>query len=79
MAEFCYENNLQYGELLGTAFVARDMLRIAETLDDDGLLRYWGKICCFSAQFVMCYPNFAVGVLLIFAPCISSLLSKTHD
>ena len=43
MANICYEANQEYGEMLGTAFVARDMLRIAEALDDDGLLRYWGK------------------------------------
>ena len=41
-AEACYENAAEYSEVLGTAFVARDMLRIAEALDDDGLLRYWG-------------------------------------
>ena len=41
-AEACYENAAEYGEVLGTAFVARDMLRIAEALDNDGLLRYWG-------------------------------------
>ena len=41
-AEACYENAAEYADVLGTAFVARDMLRIAEALDDDGLLRYWG-------------------------------------
>lgn len=30
------------GELLGTAFVARDMAQVAEALDKDGLIRYWG-------------------------------------
>jgi hypothetical protein len=29
--------------LLGTAFVARDMMRIVEGLGEDGLLHYWGK------------------------------------
>ena len=42
-AEACFETNQANGEFLGTAFVARDMIRIAEALDDDGLLRYWGE------------------------------------
>ncbi|KAK0751279.1 TAP-like protein-domain-containing protein [Schizothecium vesticola] len=29
-------------EFIGTAFVARDMMRVAEAVDPDGLLRYWG-------------------------------------
>ncbi|KPI43443.1 Tripeptidyl aminopeptidase [Cyphellophora attinorum] len=49
-----YENNLatgkscasgtyeQLGELIGTAFVARDVNAIAEALGEDGLIRYWG-------------------------------------
>ena len=32
------------GQLLGTAFVARDMHQIIEALEEDGLLRYWGKL-----------------------------------
>ena len=42
-AKACFESNPDNGELLGTAFVARDMIRIAEALDEDGLLRYCGK------------------------------------
>lgn len=30
------------GELIGTAFVARDMMQIVDALDEDGMLRYWG-------------------------------------
>lgn len=33
------------GQLLGTAFVARDMNQIIEALEKDGLLRYW--VSCF--------------------------------
>ena len=29
-----------YGNLVGTAFVARDMMEIVDALKDDGLLRY---------------------------------------
>ena len=28
--------------LIGTAFVARDMMRIVDALGEDGMLRYWG-------------------------------------
>ncbi|CAG9979506.1 unnamed protein product [Clonostachys byssicola] len=30
------------GNLIGTAFVARDMMQIVDALKEDGLLRYWG-------------------------------------
>ena len=30
------------GSLIGTGFVARDMMQIVEALNEDGLLRYWG-------------------------------------
>lgn len=29
--------------LVGTAFVARDMMQIVDALGEDGKLRYWGK------------------------------------
>lgn len=32
------------GTLVGTAFTARDFIRVAEALGGDGLLRYWGKL-----------------------------------
>lgn len=31
------------GELIGTAFTARDMMRVLDALGEDGLLRYWGE------------------------------------
>ena len=31
------------GRLLGASFAARDVEAIAKLLDDDGLIRYWGK------------------------------------
>ncbi|KAM7193952.1 TAP-like domain containing protein [Naviculisporaceae sp. PSN 640] len=34
------DNNI--GELVGTTFVARDMMRIVDSLQEDGLLRFWG-------------------------------------
>ncbi|KAJ0163248.1 putative hydrolase [Colletotrichum tanaceti] len=38
----CYERNKEVGGLVGTAFVARDMMQIVDALGEDGLLRYWG-------------------------------------
>ncbi|GJD02462.1 TAP domain-containing protein [Colletotrichum higginsianum] len=40
----CYERNKEVGGLVGTAFVARDMMQIVDALGEDGLLRYWGRI-----------------------------------
>ena len=42
-AETCFNNAREDGELVGTAFVARDMMQIVDALQEDGLLRYWGK------------------------------------
>lgn len=32
----------EVGELIGTAYTARDMMQIVDALGEDGLLRYWG-------------------------------------
>ncbi|KAL8794631.1 MAG: hypothetical protein Q9195_002827 [Heterodermia aff. obscurata] len=42
IADSCYEKNKHIGELIGTGFVARDMMQIVDALNEDGLLRYWG-------------------------------------
>jgi len=42
MAEACYEQSNQTGNLIGTAFTARDMMEIVDALGEDGLLRYYG-------------------------------------
>jgi hypothetical protein len=49
MADTCAAAQNETGTLLGTAFVARDMMRIVDALGEDGLLRFWGK-------FVACVP-----------------------
>jgi pimeloyl-ACP methyl ester carboxylesterase len=43
-ANICKEdgNADEIGEFIGTAFVARDILRVAEAISEDGLIRYWG-------------------------------------
>ena len=40
----CNLSKPDIGQLLGTAFVARDVVQIIEALEEDGLLRYWGKL-----------------------------------
>lgn len=42
LGEACGEN-MEGGELVGTAFVARDLMEVVDALDEDGKLRYWGK------------------------------------
>ncbi|THC94863.1 hypothetical protein EYZ11_005664 [Aspergillus tanneri] len=42
-ADACYESQKDTGRFLSTAFVARDMLRIVDSLDEDGKLRFWGR------------------------------------
>jgi hypothetical protein len=43
MAQACSKTLGNDGTLLGTAFTARDMVRIVDALGEDGLLRYWGE------------------------------------
>ena len=42
IADFCATQANETGTLIGTAFVARDMIEIVEALNEDGLLRYYG-------------------------------------
>ncbi|KAF5004614.1 hypothetical protein FDECE_8889 [Fusarium decemcellulare] len=42
LADTCYETEQEHGRLIGTAFTARDMMKIVDALDEDGKLRYWG-------------------------------------
>ena len=44
----CTRRQNKTGELVGTAFVARDLLSVAEALGEDGYLRYWGKYCNYN-------------------------------
>lgn len=41
-ADACYNTMRETGQYVGTAFTARDMLKIVDSLDEDGLLRYYG-------------------------------------
>lgn len=44
-AQACYGHpeSKERGELIGTAFTARDVMQIVDTVEEDELLRFWGK------------------------------------
>lgn len=41
-ADACYETMKETGQYIGTAFTAREMIKIVDSLGEDGLLRYYG-------------------------------------
>jgi len=43
-ADLCFQQSKATGNLTGTAFVARDLISVVDALDEDGMLRYWGKL-----------------------------------
>lgn len=63
-AEACYEANADTGSFLGTAFVARDMLRIVEALNEDGLLHYWGTSSSLAPTTPLTVPGTSYGSFL---------------
>jgi hypothetical protein len=42
-ADLCFQKSNATGSLIGTAFVARDLISVVDALGEDGMLRYWGK------------------------------------
>jgi hypothetical protein len=42
-AELCFQKQNATGSLIGTAFVARDLMGVVDALGEDGMLRYWGE------------------------------------
>lgn len=66
MAAECSEKMNETGSLIGTAFVARDMLQIVDALDEDGLLHYWGISygTYLGATFASMFPDRVGRVLL---------------
>lgn len=42
-AQSCANMQSKNGQLIGTAFTARDIKTVANMLDSDGKIRYWGK------------------------------------
>lgn len=43
-SELCLAQNNETASLLGTAFVARDLISVVDALGEDGMLRYWGQL-----------------------------------
>lgn len=43
LADRCYRTQGRNGELIGTAFVVRDMMQIVDALGGNKMLNYWGK------------------------------------
>lgn len=40
------------GSRISTAYTARDAMKIVDALDDDGMLRYWGRVLPFTRLHV---------------------------
>ncbi|KAM3420245.1 hypothetical protein BST61_g3534 [Cercospora zeina] len=59
LAERCYEAQQDTGRYLSTAFVARDLRAIAEVINDDGSLRFWGWShgTIIGQTFAAMFPN----------------------
>ena len=52
LGEYCYQypDSKKKGELLSTAFTARDIMQIVDAVEDDGLLRYWGTFSSLNTD-----------------------------
>lgn len=52
LSDYCYQypDSKQKGELISTAFTARDIMQIVDAVEEDGLLRYWGKFASLNAS-----------------------------
>ena len=42
-ADACFHAQNATGSFIGTAFTARDIMSVVDVLEEDKMLRYWGK------------------------------------
>ncbi|GAM42077.1 hypothetical protein TCE0_043f15723 [Talaromyces pinophilus] len=65
-ANTCAQKHSVTGTLIGTTFTARDVMSIAESVGEDGLLRYWGFSygTTLGATLVAMFPDKVDKVIL---------------
>jgi pimeloyl-ACP methyl ester carboxylesterase len=68
IADSCTENAKDIGSLIGTTFVARDMIRMVDALAEDGMMRYWGEkrrsVSAARCTVGLMIPGFSYGSAL---------------
>lgn len=66
LTEQCARRQNATGELIGTAFTARDMVSVADALGEDGMIRYWGFSygTTLGATLVAMFPDKVERVVL---------------
>ncbi len=61
LAELCAQTLPEIGQVISTAFVARDMIQIVDALPGDGMLRYYGQFHD-SLYDGICLADFGKGI-----------------
>ncbi|KAM4055849.1 TAP-like protein [Hirsutella rhossiliensis] len=66
VSNLCAKKHSETGRMIGTTFVARDIVRVAEALGEDGLVRYWGFSygSTLGATLISMFPDKVDKVIL---------------